>query len=812
MKSNFLQLVVNTSKCVLSSKSLCYKTESFIKQTNFVTNIDALISKLCETILLNLTDITVDDVVNNNLCYSIETLDKQYKFLFKFGNSLDANLNKNDILFFEYAPQPKNQKMGQTVLEYIQNNRNIGVIVKKSYKTVNINEFNKLYLISNISGINLPKLNKQQLEVVETIDNNVLVQGVAGSGKTNLCINKIIYTACKNYSGKVLYTTFSRGLLNDTKLKIENYKKDLLQVLTAHKNGNVIFLDSNHKKALENKLGIYFFVNDNEQVFEKLEKIVYYLENKVDYCLIEDLYRKVILDNKQFVNEQYFVNNYSVSLDNHQIQKCFSKLSLLSKEIIFKEIYGMILGFCNYNSDSEIMSLSEYIKKRENSFSKQDCEAIYQIAQDYLKHLLNNNLIDNNIASKQMLQTISQEFQYSLSIIDEVQDYTQANLCLFKALSLKMFCVGDALQMINPAYFSFGYLKNLMYEKDLVSVKELKHNYRNSRKITNIIDALGDVNKREFGTHNFVLKGQSVENGVCSDVAFVSDSNFARLVSNNGFEDLTFVVASEQEKKDLQKLIKTQEVLTVSEIKGLERNNIITFNLLSSNFDKWQTLSRIKINHKQADENSVYRYYYNLFYVGLSRAKQNLIVFEKSVPEQFLGFVSSNFEKLSSNNAIELLSKIVSKTEFSQTELLQRVKEFVKLEQFENAKFSANKIKDNDLRIKQYRIIDVNEKYISLGKYREAGIKFWEYGLIDEAKEQFILSNDKLLIELVDMCSKGDNKDLNIEIVKYFLEVKDNNVAQNFIVDTVTKDVKNLRQSFETIKNNLKKVGNKIGK
>ena len=67
---------------------------------------------------------------------------------------------------------------------------------------------------------------------------------------------------------------------------------------------------------------------------------------------------------------------------------------------------------------------------------------------------------------------------------------------------MKMFCVGDALQMINPSYFSFAYLKGLMYDKEYTLVSELKHNYRNSQAIAEIIDLLGDLNKTIFGTHS----------------------------------------------------------------------------------------------------------------------------------------------------------------------------------------------------------------------------------------------------------------------------------------------------------------------
>ena len=806
MKNNFLQVNVNTKKTILSSKSLFYKTENFIKQTKYVSNIDFLLSKLCETIIFNIKDILENEKESKDLIDSflLQTSDKAFTFMFKFGYQLNENLNKYDIVFFDYIDN-KDEQLSIRVDEYIKTNSSLRVLIKKEKKLVKVQDFSKLYLISNVSGVNLPRLNKTQKEIVETIDKNILVQGVAGSGKTNVCIDKIIFTACKNYSGKTLYTTFSRGLLIDTKLKVENYKLDLEKVLQDYKNNNIVFLDDNHKKALENRLGIYFFSDDDNQIFTKIEKIINYLTNKVDYFLIEDIYKNKFGEDKRFVNQNYFISTYANNLSNHQITNCFNKLSRYSKEIIYKEIYGMIYGFYSLEDKPEIMPLEKYIETRQNSFSRQECETIYQIALDFKKYCDKNNLSDNNIASKKLIDSLGEDFEYSLSIIDEVQDYTQANLCLFKKLSLKLFCVGDALQMINPTYFSFGYLKNLLYEKDLTDVKELKNNYRNSAKIEEIIDSLGEINKAEFGTHSFVLKGESVDNGIESTAVFVKDFNFEKQVANSNFDNFTFVVANEDNKKNLQKTIKNQEVLTVSEIKGLERSTIVAFNLLSSNSDKWKTLEINKVNHKQADENSVYRYYYNLFYVGLTRAKQNIFVVENNNIKQFEKFFNSNFEVCTNSQAIKKLSEIVSKVEFTQQEVFDRVNEFIKLEQFENARFTASKIKDDVKRIDMLRIIEVSENLIQFGKYREAGIKFWEYGLIDEAKKQFTLSGDDILIELIDSVSKNNNKDLNIDIVNYFDDVKDNKVAQQFIIETVKKDITSLKTSFNEIKENFKK-------
>lgn len=807
MKSNFLQVKIDCKKVVLSSDSLFYKTENFIKQTRYVSGIDFLLSKLSQGIIYNISQIIDGEKISqdNTRVFTIETLDKLFKFSFKLGYQIDDKLNKYDIVFCEYYGNEK-QKLEIKVDEYVRTKTELTITIMPNRKTIDIYDFNKLYALSMVSGVNLPKLSIEQREIVETIDKNVLVQGVAGSGKTNICIDKIIYTACKNYTGKTLYTTFSRGLLTDTKLKVDSFKEDLKEVLHAYKNGNIVFLSNDHKKALENRLGIYFFSDDDNKIFEKIERVISYLENKVDYLLIEDIYRNKLGKDIEFVSQDYFINTYSKNLSNHQIQKAFDRLSRYSKEIIYKEIYGMVFGYYNLEDRPDMITLEDYIAERENSFSRPECETIYQIALDYRKYLNSHNLIDNNIATREIIVGLSNDFEYSLSIIDEVQDYTQVNLCLFKKLSLKLFCVGDALQMINPSYFNFGYLKNLIYEKDLTEVKELKYNYRNTAKIERIIDALSDINKAEFGTHNFIVKGKSIDSGLKTTAVYLRATDFADRVSKSGYDNFTFVVSSKEEKEKLKKVIKDQEVLTVSEIKGLERRTVVAYNVLSANVDKWKHLEHSKVNHKSADENSVYRYYYNLFYVALSRAKQNIFVVEKLPITQFESFFKSNFVCMDTRSAINTLNGIVSKVEFTQLEIRERVAEFIKLEQFDNARFMAGKINDDSARIDAMRTIEISEKYIRSGKYREAGIKFWEYGMLDEAKKQFTISNDTILIELIDKCSNGNSRDLNIDIVEYYDAVKDNAIARDFIVETVKKDISSLKSSFGKIKENFNKV------
>jgi hypothetical protein len=349
------------------------------------------------------------------------------------------------------------------------------------------------------------------------------------------------------------------------------------------------------------------------------------------------------------------------------------------------------------------------------------------------------------------------------------------------------------------------YLKNLLYEKDIISVAELKNNYRNTKKIEEILEVISNLNIEQFGTHNFVLKGSAIESNIKTNAIYIPDGDFLKEVAKGKYDNFTIVVQSAKEKEVLRKFITAQEILTVSEIKGLERDTVVLFDILSTNIDKWSMLNRILINKKQADENSVYIYYFNSFYVAVSRARQNLFVVENKKVELFENLFKTQFESLGTKSAIEKLNQIVSKFEFSENELVDRIAEFIRLGQYDNARFTANKILDDELRIRELNRIYVNEQFISSGNYRDAGIAFWELNMLNEAKEQFVLSKDDSLIELIDACEKNNDSGLNIDIVKYLPVVKENEIAVKLIMDTVQKDLDSLKSSFKNINENFKK-------
>ena len=799
-----INLDIDSNITVLSDQSRIFKTELFIKQTKGLKGVDKFLEKISDGILLSLEKKQID----LKDAYIISLIDGQNSIFFKFGNAIDSSkAQKSDIIFYKFITKEEIKNEDRRLIRAIQK-ETISISIKK-IQDLNDEEFKKLYILSNEDKVNLPLLNKEQEALVTKENDNIIIQGVAGSGKTNICIDRIVYSASRRYRGKILYSTYSHALLQDTKNKVSLFNSNIKEFAQKLKDKKVVFIGKNKKVAIENRLGIWLDVDAEENIIKSLLDMSLYLETKVDYMLIEDIYKGIKKSDIDFDNEKEFINTYLKNIKNYNLKSNIDKISYISYEVIYKEIYGLIFG---YAKDGTLDSISqdEYVELRKESFTKQEATIIYMIAKDYQKYQEQKGIIDNNIASRYIISKASSIEKYSLCVLDEVQDFTQINLCMFKAISYKMFCVGDALQMINPAYFSFAYLKRLMFENNYINVTELKNNYRNSKKIEKVVDNLSELNIEQFGTHSFVLRGKSVDDDMFAKVIYVNDGNFQETIKNKAYADVSIVVGSKEKKQELRKLLPKQEILTVSEIKGLERNFVILLDILSDNFQKWDVLKRTIISKKKAEENSVYRYYFNLFYVGLTRAKQNLFVVEKKQIDLFKDFFIENFDALGNKAAFELLESIASKVDLDRDEILERIEEFIKREQYDNARVLLDRLDQEDARLQSAKI-DIFEKFVSKDDNRQAGVELWKVGLLDDAKEQFRISHDEKLIDLIDACeSNGSN--LEYDIVEFYDEVKGNDIAKQLILDTLKEDLDKLTKDQNTIINSIKTRRTKYGK
>lgn len=808
MSNQSLSIEINMSKLILSSESALFKTESFFYQTKKLAGIDSFILKIGEGIISSYDKIS--DMQSEGKYFLAETIDKKYSFYFVLGSMVQGceGVGAKDIIFIEDNSKLEEVKFNdQRVLSYIRQHKIFKIQISLADLNFEQSHLKKLYYISSSQYINFPLLNDKQRNLVEIENQNVLIQGVAGSGKTNVCNNKIIFTACKNYAGKILYTTFSRALLVDTKNKIELYKREIETFIDDYKNNRIIFLDKNHKLAIEKRLGLYIVAENETNVVKKLEQVVEFLSTHIDYFLIEDLAKQFLGEEYKIANEQTFTKQFLSSVTNHQLKSKLERIRNLSYPVIYKEIYGMIFG--KASDGGEMLSKEEYTALRQNSFSAGECETIYAVAKEFDKFKKTQNLFDNNDISRILMQNLSKIQKYSLSIVDEVQDFTEVNLSLLKAISIKMFCVGDALQMINPSYFSFAFLKRLMYDEDITNVTELESNYRNNKKIVEILESLGSLNIREFGTHSFVLKNHSVDETTSTNAIYVTDKKFIEKLRSEKFENFTILANDYVSKQSLKQMFPKQEILTISEIKGLERDTVLLFDVLSGNRDKWERLKMSKLNHKVADENSVYRYYFNLFYVGVSRAKHNIFIYESDHIDLFDEFFKQNFENLGFEAAYKKFTDIIGKIDIDDDEILSRINEFIKLGQYDNARFYAGRFENDYQSFQQNEKIDAYEMYVQHGRNREAGIKLWKAGLLLEAKEQFTIAGDTNLLSFLESLENRSQTTLDADIIRYYMDFEDNADARQLILEVLSQELAAMKDKQKSIKNKLKQIKEK---
>ena len=796
------KISISTLRTVLSAHTSIYKTERCEREIKKIRSHDLFLLKLAESIILHL-----DEIAKQGKEFKL-TISSKHDFYFLLRSPLGAeNGKKIDVVFTRYATTEEEILYNDGRFIYFLDTLKTfeGTITLTPPSTQEC-DLKKLYKVAGTDKASFPMLSKKQKEIVETEDKNMLVQGVAGSGKTNVCIDKIIFSGCREYRGRTLYSTFSRGLLIDTQAKVNAFNETVDALIKAMQEKSVIYV-GNKKIAVENKLGIYLEVEEESKILEKLKVLRSYLAEKVDYFLIEDLYKKYLNGAKIPSGEEFFTRTY---LKESFVQGQVQKLRNLSGEIIYKEIYGVIYGSSEPNAPiKDALTPDEYFAKRAGSFSRTECDVIYRLARDYKVYLERRGYTDNNFISRELLKNVNKLPAYSLIVLDEVQDMTEINLTLMTELTRKLFVVGDALQMINPSYFSFSYLKRLMYREDVTDVKELQNNYRNTKKITEIIEDLGTINVQKFGTHSFVLKGVSVDTEHKTQAVKVEGKGFIEELKAKKYGDFTLIVPTSKEKTNMRKILGNREILTVSEIKGLERDTVILYNVLSANYDKWETLERITVNRKTADENSVYRYYFNLLYVGISRAKSNVYVYEEREVPTFRDFFRRQFLSCSVKEAVRHLDSVLSVKEIEEDELLERIRKFISLGQYENARITALNLDDEIKRNASLIRIDVSESYVRYGAYREAGIRYWEKGLYEDAREVFRLSGDLKLIEFMDASLKNDGGALDYEIVRFYTELDGNDVAQKLILDTLKRDLLELKENQKTLGSKLKALKEK---
>ena len=409
-----------------------------------------------------------------------------------------------------------------------------------------------------------------------------------------------------------------------------------------------------------------------------------------EFYTLKEFYRKEFgIDTRKIIGFKKFMEFLSFSYPNRK------KFKVEDYNIYF-EIIGIIKGLMiqngadNWEKDLNIplISLEEY-KKLSKKYSVLDENLkteIYKIALKYEEWKEKNGLYDVNDLA---VIGIKSKKKFDFVLVDEVQDLTETEIFFLTTLVKNpenIVFAGDIHQMVNFNSFSFDRLKNLYYKNKInYSFSILTKNYRSSEEIVKLANYLTDLRKKYIGN----LGMDDYKEGAVSEEGNIELSSVNSSIMEKYQKDVnSAIVVSDDEERN--RIFDTygikHRIFTVEEIKGLEYKNIICCNLITKNLWAWK-----KILSGNVKQDQRYRKYFNLFYVGITRARKNLIIMEDCLEDNILlknikSFI--NIENSEKQSIKEKTGELENISFSSKEEWLSEGIKLYKLEKFDEAQYA----------------------------------------------------------------------------------------------------------------------------
>jgi len=412
----------------------------------------------------------------------------------------------------------------------------------------------------------------------------LLLQGVAGSGKTTILVHMAHQYAQANQGKKktliVVYTN-----------PLKSYVLSLLEGIFA-----------SGKK--DESIDVYTWRELCDYLSEKVSK------KKLNWI---DEIERIYLHLKWHRKELNLSDKLSIT----------DLLEIIRAVIKGRSVHQELIPF----EDFKIMNLNEVSY---NNYFERDM--IYAAAECYQNYLDSNQYIDDMDAARYLMNKADKLPRWDLVLIDETQDYTLVQLRLMTALSWKpsgLVFLGDEHQVVYPSLFSWDRIKEAIFDVwnfHPPEIEYLNFNYRNPRPVSemgNIImsyrlNQLNNQRQDVYSNHSLTPKPIRIQ------VFKKKISDIIKLLANNiGSLGIIFHSQASTQIKQAQNLkfqgIGFRRAFLPQSVKGIEFDVVclINFNIEYRN---------IVFPGKTELSNSCFLLMLNEVYVSLTRTRGQLII------------------------------------------------------------------------------------------------------------------------------------------------------------------------------------------
>ncbi len=466
---------------------------------------------------------------------------------------------------------------------------------------------------------------EQNSVIRNTKDKHLIVQGIAGSGKTSVALHRIAFLLYKIknlssdkiliFSPNQIFTEYISNVLpelgeeNTLQTTFHDY---LSKIIKEYKTVESYIDFLNHHYGKENTNTRLFLYKQSNEIIKDLEKFVKDLENTISF-------KKGFIENK--------VYEYRKEELNELFHKRYNSVPF------FERIDAMALKFSenNYNGS----------KKRKATYHKLLLEAL-DIKKDYKKILqtfyrssffkeeitekeiekLNNNkkIAYDDALILVYLKGLMEGFYYENSIeqvvIDEAQDYSYLQyIILSKIFKKSSFTIlGDVHQNINP-FYKYKTLEEL---NQIFSGKyiELSKTYRSSEEIIEFANKILDLH------HVCAIRKNNNK-----PVIIRKNKKFLKKDIQNlkeKYNSLAIITKNTTSAAQLYKELKTE--FSLSYVEATTEEFIKEFVILPAYLAKGLEFDAVLVYQEQ--DNYFTENEKNLYYVAVTRAQHELYVYE----------------------------------------------------------------------------------------------------------------------------------------------------------------------------------------
>ena len=463
-------------------------------------------------------------------------------------------------------------------------------------------------------------IQEEQNKVIRnTEDKNLIVEGIAGSGKTSVALHRIAFLLYRipnlNSNNVVVFTpnkVFSEYISN----VLPELGEDNTYSMTFY---DLLCQNINEYKNIEN------FTDFISRYYKKNISNFDLIKYKQSDEIISDLdnYIKDIIDNIKFIKDLEFDDFIEVSKDKlnnmltHKYDRypLFERVSEIAKKITENNYNG---NMKNAKSIDKVLKENLNIKLDLKSIFNNFFNSKYSKYKDSIK----DNMLYYEDAClflylKSLLVGFNTNHIIKEVVIDEAQDYNKLQYLIIKRTfkTANYTVLGDTNQTINP-YYKYDSLEELTSIFDSSKYITLTKTYRSTYKIIEY------TNKILRLTHSTAIRNQKASDVLfrkgCKKEDFLKDINDLKSVSKS----IAIITKDDDEAGKIYNLLKDNtDILLIDGFSHIKRELVVVPSYVAKGLE-FDSVIVYNDEDNKYKENEKY-----LFYVACTRAQHNLIVY-----------------------------------------------------------------------------------------------------------------------------------------------------------------------------------------